>query len=281
MTRHWGSISSGARLQARQLWDWLVFVFEGLSFVLIGVQLRTVVEGIEGRSVADLALAALALNLLVIVVRLAWVYPASWLPRLSARVRERDPFPGWGVATVIGWAGMRGVVSLALALAIPTRVEGGGPFPDRNLVVFLAFSVIVVTLVGQGLTLPLVIRRLGVGADDEGTAADGRRAMARLSRVALDHLDGLDPGTDGVTVEVVERLRERYRARLAHLDQQAGDDQPDSGRAYAELVHDLLGAQREELRRLRERGAVTPEVARRLDHDLDAEEARLERERQD
>src|SRR4029453_14023940 len=95
MTRHWGSISSGARLQARQLWDWLGVLLEGLSFVLIGVQLRTVVEGIEGRSVADLALAALALNLLVIVVRLAWVYPASWLPRLSARVRERDPFPGW------------------------------------------------------------------------------------------------------------------------------------------------------------------------------------------
>src|SRR5215211_4535500 len=146
MTRHWGSISSGARLQARQLW-------EGLSFVLEGVQLRTVVEGIEGRSLADLALAALALNLVVIVVRLALVYPASWLPRLSARVRERDPFPGWGWVTVIGWAGMRGVVSLALALAIPTRVDAGGPFPDRNLVVFLAFSVIVVTLVGQGLTL--------------------------------------------------------------------------------------------------------------------------------
>src|SRR4030095_17075876 len=94
-------------------------------------------------------------------------------------------------------------------------VDGGGPFQDRNLVVFLAFSVIVVTLVGQGLTLPLVIRRLGVGADDEGTAADGRRAMARLSRVALDHLDGLDPGTDGVPVEAVERRRARFPRRPA------------------------------------------------------------------
>jgi CPA1 family monovalent cation:H+ antiporter len=279
MTRHWGSISSGARLQARQLWDWLVFVLEGLSFVLIGVQLRTVVEGIEGRSLADLALAALALNLVVVVVRLALVYPASWLPRLSARVRERDPFPGWGWVTVIGWAGMRGVVSLALALAIPTRVEDGGPFPDRNLVVFLAFSVIVVTLVGQGLTLPLVIRRLGVSADDEGTAGDGRRALARLSEVALDHLDGLDPESDGVPAELVERLRERYRSRLAHLDREVDADQPDGTQAFHELVHDLLGAQREELRRLQERGQVTREVARRLDHDLDVEEARLERER--
>jgi monovalent cation/hydrogen antiporter len=279
MARHWSAISSGARLQARQLWDWLVFVLEGLSFVLIGVQLRTVVDGIEGRSLADLAVAAIAVNLIVIAVRLALVYPASWLPRLSARVRERDPFPGWPVVTVIGWAGMRGVVTLALALAIPTEVDGGGPFPDRNLVVFLSFSVIVVTLVGQGLTLPWVIRRLGVGADDDGPAGDARKALARLSEVALDHLDALDPEADGVPPELLERLRERYRSRLAHLDQAGDEDRPDGTRAYVELVHDLLGAQREELRRLRSEGRVTAEVARRLFHDLDVEETRLERER--
>jgi Na+/H+ antiporter len=279
MARHWGAISSGARLQARQLWDWLVFVLEGLSFVLIGVQLRTVVEGIEGRSPADLALAALAVNLVVVAVRLALVYPASWLPRLSARLRERDPFPGWPVVTVIGWAGMRGVVTLALALAIPTTVEGGEPFPDRNLVVFLSFSVIVVTLVGQGLSLPWVIRRLGVETGGEGPAGDGRRALARLSEVALDHLDALEPEADGVPEELVERLRERYRARLAHLGAAGEEDSPAGTRAYAELVRNLLGAQREELRRLRGEGLVTPEVARRLFHELDLEEARLERER--
>jgi NhaP-type Na+/H+ or K+/H+ antiporter len=98
-------------------------------------------------------------------------------------VRERDPFPGWGAITMVGWAGMRGVVSLALALAIPARVAGG-PFPQRNLVVFLAFSVIVVTLVGQGLTLPMVIRRLGVVADDEGTARDASGGVQKY------------PGTD-------------------------------------------------------------------------------------
>jgi Na+/H+ antiporter len=280
MSRHWSSISSGARLQARQLWDWLVFVLEGLSFVLIGLQLRTVVEGIEGRSLADLAAAALALNLVVIAVRLAWVYLASWLPRrLSAGLRERDPFPGWGAVTVLGWAGMRGVVSLALALAIPTQVAGGAPFPERNLVVFLAFSVIVVTLVGQGLTLPRLIRRMDLAADDEGPAGDPRRVLARLSEVALDRLDALDPEADGVPAELVERLRQRYRARLAHLDRQRDHPGEDGSGAYAELVAELLQAQREELRRLGEQGAVTPEVARRLHHDLDVEEERLERER--
>jgi monovalent cation/hydrogen antiporter len=187
------------------------------------------------------------------------------------------------VTTVIGWAGMRGVVTLALALAIPVQVAGGEPFPDRNLAVFLAFSVIVVTLVGQGLTLPLVIRRLGVGAQDEGEAGDGRRALARLSPAALDHLDALDAEADGVPAELVERLRERCRARLAHLGQQGqGQDsggRPDGHRAHTELVADLLGVQREELRRLRSEAGSPPEVARRLDHDLDVEEARLERER--
>ncbi|HEU4398600.1 MAG TPA: Na+/H+ antiporter [Actinomycetota bacterium] len=280
MSRNWGAISSAARLQARQLWDWLVFVLEGLSFVLVGLQLRTVIEGIEGRSAAELVWAALLLNLLVVAVRLAWVYPASWLPRaLSARLRERDPFPGWAPTTVVGWAGMRGVVSLALALAVPAEVAGGGPFPERDLVVFLAFSVIVVTLVGQGLTLPLLVTRLGVVAPDEGPAADGARALARLSEVALARLDAIDPEAQQVAPALLDRLRERYRARLAHLDQQLDTGRGDGGNAYAEVVSELLQAQREELRRLREQGDVTAEVARRLYHDLDVEETRLERER--
>jgi monovalent cation/hydrogen antiporter len=281
MTRQWGSISSAARLQARQLWDWLVFVLEGLSFVLVGLQLRTVLGGLEGRSVAELARAALLLNLVVVAVRLAWVYPGSWLPRrLSARLRERDPFPGWGTVTVIGWAGMRGVVSLALALAVPTEVAGGGPFPDRDLVVFLSFTVIVVTLVGQGLSLPLLITRLGVVAPEEEDAAAGTaRALARLSEVALAHLDAVDPAAERVPPELVERLRERYRARLAHLDHQRDAGGRHGAGAYAEVVAEVLDAQRDELRRLQERGDVTAEVARRLHHDLDVEESRLERER--
>ena len=282
MSRNWAAISSAARLQARQLWDWLVFVLEGLSFVLVGLQLRTVVEGIGGRSLAELAWAALALNLVVVAVRMAWVFPASWLPRrLSARLRERDPFPGWRPTTVIGWAGMRGVVSLALALAVPTQVAGGGPFPERDLIVFLTFSVIVVTLVGQGLTLPLLVTRLGVVAPDEGQAAGASRALARLSEVALATLDAIDPEAEKLAPQLLDRLRERYRARLAHLDQQRDAGEQDDTGAYHELVAELLRAQREELRRLREQGEVTPEVARRLHHDLDVEETRLERQRRD
>jgi monovalent cation/hydrogen antiporter len=280
MSQNWAAISSAARLQARQLWDWLVFVLEGLSFVLIGLQLRTVVEGIQGHSPAALAGAALALNLLVIAVRAALVVPASWLPRrLSPRLRDRDPFPGWGAVTVIAWAGMRGVVSLALALAVPTQVAGGGPFPARDLVVFLAFSVIVVSLLGQGLTLPLLVTRLGVVAPEEEQAAGTSRALARLSEVALATLDAVDRQDGKLSPELLDRLRERYRARLAHLDRQRDGGEQDDGDAYHELVAELLRAQREELRRLRQDGEIPPEAAHRLHHDLDVEEARLEGQR--
>ena len=197
-------LTLGGPAPGRQLWDWLVFVLEGLSFVLVGVQLRPVVQGIEGRSLADLAMAVVALNLVVIVSRLAWVYPASWLPRRSARVRERDPFPGWGSVTVIGWAGMRGVVTLALALAIPTEVEGGGPFPDRNLVVFLAFSVIVVTLIGRA-DLRCDPRR-GVVSEREGPPGQPA-ALALLSDVALDRLDAVTRMPRGSRPSWSKRLR--------------------------------------------------------------------------
>jgi NhaP-type Na+/H+ or K+/H+ antiporter len=141
--------------------------------------------------------------------------------------------------------------------------------------------VIVVTLVGQGLTLPLLVTRLGVVEPDERQAAAGDRALARLSEVALARLEAIDPEAEKLAPELLDRLRERYRARLAHLDQQRDAGRQDDEGAYAEVVSELLRAQREELRRLREQGDLTPEVARRLHHDLDVEESRLGPERRD
>jgi CPA1 family monovalent cation:H+ antiporter len=188
----------------------------------------------------------------------------------------------WTVAVVLGAivAPPDPVAAVAVALAVPTEVAGGGPFPERDLVVFLAFSVIVVTPVGQGLTLPLLVTRLGVVAPDEGQAAAGARALARLSEVALAKLDAIDPDAE-LAPELLDRLRERYRTRLAHLDRQRDPGEQDDAGAYHELVSELLQVQREELRHLREQGDVTAEVARRLHHDLDVEESRLERERRD
>jgi hypothetical protein len=141
--------------------------------------------------------------------------------------------------------------------------------------------VIVVTLVGQGLTLPLLIARLGVVEPEQGQAAAASRALARLSEVALATLDAVDAEDGKLAPALLDRLRERYRARLAHLDQQRDAGEDGDTDAYHELVAELLRAQREELRRLRDEGDVSAEVARRLHHDLDVEEARLERQRRE
>ena len=270
------SISSAARLQARQVWDMLVFILEGLAFLLIGLQLPAVVRGLGDRSPAGLAADAVLLSLVVIAVRLVLVFPSAWLPRrLSARIRARDPYPGWRQTLVIGWAGMRGMVSLALALAIPATVGGGGPLPGRDLVVFLTFSVIVVTLVGQGLTLPALVARLGVREPAERTAEEESDLRTRLSEVALARLDELEEGA-GVPPDQLGQLRARYHARLArHADERdGGSDRVD---AYRRLVGELLHAQRDELRRLRDEEGADPAVTARLLRDLDAEQTRLDR----
>jgi monovalent cation/hydrogen antiporter len=272
------AITSAGRLQRQQVWDMLVFILEGLSFVLIGLQLREVVAGLGGRSVAGLAVDALLLNLVVIAIRPLWVFAASWLPRrLSTRLRERDPWPGWRPDAVIAWAGMRGVVSLALALAVPARVAGDHPFPDRELVVFLAFSVIVVTLVGQGLSLPALIARLGVVRPIGERASEEMGAAARMARAALARLDELAPESGDVPPELLERLRERYRTRAEVMSAAPhGDGRADGMAAYRRLALELLRAQHEELRRLQAEG-VSPATVARARRDLDAEEARLER----
>jgi CPA1 family monovalent cation:H+ antiporter len=272
------AITSAGRVQRQQVWDMLVFILEGLSFILIGLQLREVVAGLGGRSVTGLLADALLLNLVVVAVRPFWVFPAAWLPRrLSTRLRERDPWPGWRATAVLAWAGMRGVVSLALALAIPRQVAGGAPFPERELVVFLAFSVIVVTLVGQGLTLPALIARLGVAEPSERRAREETDAMARVAEAALVRLDQLEAETSDVPPELVDRLRHRYRTRAEVLARHSDDDRADGMAAYRRLARELLRAQHEELRRLQREEGVSPSVVGKVRHDLDAEESRLDR----
>jgi CPA1 family monovalent cation:H+ antiporter len=279
MARHsQDALTSGGRLQRQQVWDMLVFILEGLSFVLIGLQLREVVAALGGRSVTGLLADALLLNLVVVVLRPLWVFPAAWLPsRLSARLRERDPWPGWRPTAVIAWAGMRGVVSLALALAVPRQVEGGGPFPERELVVFLAFSVIVVTLVGQGLTLPAVVTRLGLARPDDERAREESDAGTRVAEAALARLDELEDEIGAVPPELVDRLRLRYQTRAEVLSRRPDGGADDGLAAYQRLARELLRAQHEELRRLQREERLSPGVVAKVRHDLDAEESRLDR----
>ncbi len=144
----------------------VVFLLNGIIFILIGLQLPAVVGGLRSESWFALLLHAAAVSATVVLTRILWVFPATYLPRLiSKRIRARDPHPAWQPVAIIAWSGMRGVVSLAAALALPLSTAAGAPFPGRNEIIFLSFCVILVTLVFQGLTLPLLVRALGIAND--------------------------------------------------------------------------------------------------------------------
>ena len=166
-------IAPETRLQAYSVWEIIVFVLNSALFVLIGLQLPGIIDALGDSKISSLVLDGMVLLLAVIVVRFLWVYPATYLPRrLSARLRERDPPPSPKVVLLVAWTGMRGAVSLAAALAIPATVDGGGAFPSRDEVTFLVYTVILGSLLLEGLSLPGMIRRLGLG---DGHARSARR----------------------------------------------------------------------------------------------------------
>jgi Na+/H+ antiporter len=274
------AVRPSTRLDAYAFWETLEFLLNGLVFILLGFQVRGIWREISDVPTSRLLLAGAVVPLTVIVTRLLWVFPAAWLPRrLFRRIRARDPFPGWRPLVVIGWAGMRGAVSLALALALP---RDGVTFPGRGLVVYLTFCVILFTLVGQGLTLAPLLRGLGmVGDRDPGEELEARRATARAG---LTRVEQLLEEPWAPPREAGEHLMGHYQDRLrtldglAHADGAAngGDEPSDAAAARGTQRLRLAGvdAERRELIRLRNAGAIDDEVFHRLERDLDLEEQR-------
>jgi CPA1 family monovalent cation:H+ antiporter len=206
------SLTAAARLQQRQIWELIVFLLTGLSFLLVGLELRPVLETLTARDSNSLVAESLAVVGVVIVVRMVWMFGVTALPGGRHLFSTNQGTPAtWRETTVVGWAGMRGAISLAAALALPTT------FAERDLVLFLTFAVILGTLVGQGLTLPPLIRRLGLvskGEQDQILVADARR---RLVVLALARIDDLAAST-GTPEDVTERVRSGYEALLAQVD---------------------------------------------------------------
>jgi CPA1 family monovalent cation:H+ antiporter len=215
----------------------------------------------------------------VIVIRFLWVFPAAYLPRLLfRRIRERDPYPPWQWPAVIAWTGMRGAVSLAAALALPLEVDAGGPFPARDLIIFLTFCVILVTLVFQGLTLPAVIRALGV-EDDGGAEREEIKARKHAAKAAIARIDEL-AAEDWVQDQTADRMRALYDYRLRRFA--ARFDDGDDGAleqqslSYQRLRREALDAERSAVYDLRNRGMINDEVMNRVVRDFDLEDTRLE-----
>lgn len=272
-------MSSDTRVLGSGVWQMLVFTLNGLVFILIGLQLPTILDNLSAsRSFGELASWAVVVSVTVILVRLVWVFPGTYLPRLlSARVRERERMPPPRNVLIVGWAGMRGVVSLAAALALPLYVKDGGPFPERDLVIFLTFSVILATLVGQGLTLPLLIRWLGVG-DDGSAAHEELHAREAAVLAAMERLDQLATEWPG-HLELIDHLRERHEHATEHLehDHESGEVPKDQeALEHATIQRAVIDAQRLAVIDLRDRGVISDEALRRVERGLDLEELRAE-----
>ena len=272
------------RIQGTAVWEIVVFVMNSALFVLVGLQLPTVVEGIDGVATSELIADGALIAATVMLVRIAWVFPLTYLPRLvSERFRERSPAPPWEETLLIAWTGMRGAVSLAAALAVPLATNAGSPFPDRELIVFLAFSVILATLLIQGLTLPPLIHLLGVDDSDEVLEQEEIAARLRAAEAALDRLDEL-AREEWALDDTVDRVRGAYTYRQRRFSARHagggfdgdGIDYETRSEAYQRLVRELLDVQRATLIELRNEGAINDEVMRRLERELDLEDSRLE-----
>ncbi len=271
--------SSGTRLQAYAVWETLIFLLNGLVFILIGLQLPGILDSLTStiaqHSPILLIWYAILVSLTVILARLIWVFPAASLPRLlSRRLRERDPYPGWRAVVLIGWTGMRGAVSLAAALALPEVTAGGAAFPERALVIYLTFGVILATLVVQGLSLPLLIRGLGLH-DDGANERKETQAQLTAAQAALARLDEL-ASQDEASQELAQHLRKHYEARVRSITKRIkkAEDEPGEDHAitYQQLKREALQAERSAVIGLRSRGEINDEVLRRIERELDLEE---------
>src|SRR5687767_2554594 len=266
------TLSSEARVAGAAVWQMVVFILNGLVFTLVGLQLPSIVAGLGNIPTATLLGLGGLVSLTVIVTRFAWVFPGTYVPRLlSPALRRRDPNPPWQWVVVLGWAGMRGAVSLAAALALPHEL------PERPLLIFVTYCVIATTLIGQGLTLPFVIRGLGVTVSDD-TEHEEAHARAETAEAALARLADLRPGWSDHG-ELLDSLQARYSHQATHAqehhDGPVGEPEEELI-AHRRIRRELIQAEREAALDLHSRGAISDEVRRRIERDLDLEELRAE-----
>jgi monovalent cation/hydrogen antiporter len=265
------------RLQGVSVWEILIFLLNAVLFLLVGLQLPAVLDAIEGYSTLELLGWGLLVSAVVIAVRLIWGFTVPYILRaLDRRPSQRERRSSARERLVVGWAGMRGSVSLAAALAVPLHVEGGGAFPDRELIILLAFAVILVTLVGQGLTLGPLIDRLGI-CDDGEEEREETLARLRLAEAAIERLEEVaaEEWTRDDTIERVRGMYDYRRRRFGARTDGDGDAYEERTGAYTRLMYELFDAQREELLALRNSREISDEVRRKVERDLDLEESRL------
>lgn len=273
-------ITPRTRLEVITFWRMVVFLLNGIIFILIGLQLPKVMDGLGNESWWNLGLYAAGVSATVVLVRIFWVFAVVYgLGIINRWLGRGVTWPDWRNVAIVAWSGMRGVVSLAAALALPMTISSGAHFPGRNYIIFLSFSVILVTLVAQGLTLPLLIRVLGV-KDDGESQREEREARLKANEAALDYVDKqMEKG--GPDSAHLERLQAEYHERIAQLQygeevaNGTADPEKDTATHYFDIVLAALQAERRTIISLRNSHHINDETLRVVQRDLDLAEARI------
>lgn len=269
-----------SRMNIYSLWETLTFLLNGFVFILIGLELPVITAGLENYSISEAIIYGLIISLATIIIRIIWVFPGTYIPRmLFKKIRKTEPYPGWKSVFLIAWSGMRGVVSLASALAIPLALPGGESFPHRNLILFIAFVVILVTLVLQGLSLSPIIRRLGIEVDEEPEKVQQLAMRIRLAESVLAFLD-TNYAAETKSHEVYKRVRDRYERMIEVAKKRLATEETEEEKAaflphYRQMLLEIVEVRRRELNHYRHTGEYNEDLIREREWELDLEEARL------
>lgn len=268
------------RMQTKEVWATVGFLLNGFVFILIGLELPVIVRGLDGYSMEEAIRYALMISAIVIVLRIILVYMVNYIPRLlSSTIRENEKSPGPKLTFIIGWAGMRGVVSLASALAIPLTLTNGEAFPHRNLILFITFIVILITLVFQGLTLPLFLKWLKVEeVDDHMPVAEQKEAIhLQLAKEVVTHLDR-KYSQEMSEFETIARIKEQMERSIRATEQTLSEQKAQVSsvrKLYRKIMLEIINLRRTELNKIRTTKQYDDEVLRDMEANLDLEEARL------
>ena len=269
------------RITAYAVWDVVIFILNGLIFILIGLQLKTIMAGIKTYSTGQLILYGILVSAAVIIARFVYVVPAALLPRyLSRKIREREPFDK-RYMFIVGWTGIRGVISLAAALSLPVLLPDGNPFPARDLIIYLTFCVILATLIFLGLPLPWIIRKLKI--QPHSIVAEEYEVRTAILNATIDHLDD---NIEKVKDEFREKIKRKYAYKLKRIQKTDlppgyfGNVKPTITpekifNEYSQLEVNVISVERRLLLEMYRQGKVGDEIVRKIERELDLEESRL------
>lgn len=268
-------LSYNSRLQMQSVWDTLVFLFNGVVFIVIGLQLPVILKSMDNESIASAIFYAVMISLVTILVRILWVFPGTYLPRLLNKKEKREAMPGWKSVFIIAWSGMRGVVSLAAALSIPITLSTGEAFPQRNLILFITFVVILFTLVLQGLSLPFLIKRLNIQHAENHKESE-LEIQINLTSAVLGHIE-TNYAHEIETHDAFRQLRERYQYLLDAQNKlkERNDDTSSYTHKYRKALLELIEVRRKALMEMRSEEKYPDDILRQREREIDHEEARL------